>query len=164
KGVRQPAIRWLLDVFTSSMQEHNQSAKVAGFRIDNEQVRELLKLPARSGHLYSWNEFAGHTKKLVEEAMSARKKEPAERTPYEAALLDLTEQAAMYGQLAQFETPHKVFYIENDQLLNLLNLEKRPGDYHYSFAEFLPRVSVLLRTAQQAQARGAQSQSLFEAK
>ena len=34
---------------------------------------------------------------------------------------------------------HKVFRIENDQVLDLLGLKPRPGSYRYSYAELFPR-------------------------
>ena len=38
---------------------------------------------------------------------------------------------------------HKVFRIENDQVLNLLQLDQRPGSFRYSLAEILKNFSAL---------------------
>lgn len=38
---------------------------------------------------------------------------------------------------------HKVFRIENEQVLTLLGLEPRPGSYRYSYAEIFPRLKQL---------------------
>src|SRR5262249_46552757 len=53
----QPAIRWLLDVMVSNANDDARKHKV--FRIENDQVLDLLELPRRPGsYRYSIDEIA----------------------------------------------------------------------------------------------------------
>ena len=60
-----------------------------------------------------------------------------EHSAVEWMLDALTSEKKPFHNPAAYE--HKVFRIENDQVLSLLNLEARPGSYRYSFAEIANR-------------------------
>jgi ABC-type transport system involved in cytochrome c biogenesis permease subunit len=59
---------------------------------------------------------------------------------------------------------HKVFRIENDQVLNVLELKPRPGSYRYSFAEIGPKLSVVRDQEQLARRQDAQHRNLYQEK
>jgi ABC-type transport system involved in cytochrome c biogenesis permease subunit len=59
---------------------------------------------------------------------------------------------------------YKVFRIENDQLLGLLGLEKRPGDYRYSLEEFGDKLSKIEAEEERARAVEPKLQSTFDVK
>lgn len=163
-GVKQPAIRWLLDVFTAKLRKEVASRKVKGFRIDNESVLSFLSLPSQPGHLYSFEDFGGQLDHILAEAKRIRNKEERELTAAELAFAEFVDQAFMYLQIARYETSNRVFSIDNDQLLNLLGLPKRPGDYHYGLDEFAPRVPLVQSVVAKARNRGDLEKSLFEHK
>ncbi|MCI0459884.1 MAG: cytochrome c biogenesis protein CcsA [Gemmataceae bacterium] len=58
----------------------------------------------------------------------------------------------------------KVFRIENDQLLNLLGLEVRPGSWRYAYSEFEDKMPILMREAVRAHNKEASKQDLFDTK
>ena len=58
---------------------------------------------------------------------------------------------------------HKVFRIENDQLLNTLGLEERSG-LRYSFAEFSEKILGLKETVAKANAVDPKQRDLFQRK
>src|SRR5262249_16917213 len=59
-GNEQPAIKWLLDVMTSRVSQASRDAseRAKVFRIQNDQLLDLLGLAPRSGFRYSIEEFA----------------------------------------------------------------------------------------------------------
>jgi ABC-type transport system involved in cytochrome c biogenesis permease subunit len=59
---------------------------------------------------------------------------------------------------------HKVFRIENDQVLGLLGLEQRPGKWRYALNEFQAHIKDLDREAKLASKKEEKDRSLFEAK
>jgi ABC-type transport system involved in cytochrome c biogenesis permease subunit len=59
---------------------------------------------------------------------------------------------------------HKVFRIENLQLLGLLDLEHRPGKWRYSVAELAPKFSKLREEAERADKVDEKHQELFQQK
>jgi ABC-type transport system involved in cytochrome c biogenesis permease subunit len=59
---------------------------------------------------------------------------------------------------------HKVFRIENDQVLKVLGLKPRPGSYRYSLAEFQDKMDVLVRESERANATDPARRDLFDVK
>jgi ABC-type transport system involved in cytochrome c biogenesis permease subunit len=59
---------------------------------------------------------------------------------------------------------HKVFRIENDQVLNLLNLEVRLHFFRYSLNEIQPRMKQLVTEANRANERDPKQRDLFDQK
>jgi ABC-type transport system involved in cytochrome c biogenesis permease subunit len=58
----------------------------------------------------------------------------------------------------------KVFRIENDQVLDVLGLEVRPGSFRYSFNEIRPKHPRLLEQYQIAKKKDAKRRDLFDTK
>jgi ABC-type transport system involved in cytochrome c biogenesis permease subunit len=127
KDETQPAIKWLLDVMTSGpiFRYANEAKKahftLAGemhkvFRIDNDQVRDMLGLPRREGYRYAIDEFAGKMSKLEQEADRAEKQDSKRRTLYEARVLDLYHHLQVYLKLAYWpQTLYAVPPLSPDQ-------------------------------------------------
>ncbi|HVS35484.1 MAG TPA: hypothetical protein VMS17_07860, partial [Gemmataceae bacterium] len=65
-----------------------------------------------------------------------------EHSAMEWELDALTSEKKPFHNPAVYE--HRVFRIENDEVLKLLNLEPRPGSYRYSLAEIMGRWSEFL--------------------
>jgi ABC-type transport system involved in cytochrome c biogenesis permease subunit len=59
---------------------------------------------------------------------------------------------------------HKVFRIDNLELLGLLGLEIRPGSYRYSFDELLPKLHDFLPQAAKARRKAEKQRTVFEVK
>ncbi len=101
----QPAIRWLLDTMTSRLLKNERADENKVFRIDNDQVLSLLKLPRREGLKYSLKEIAPEIEELAKEAEHARVQEPAKRDIYQAKLLELAEHLQLSIKIATLEIP-----------------------------------------------------------
>jgi ABC-type transport system involved in cytochrome c biogenesis permease subunit len=159
---KQPAIRWLMDVMTSG--KSHPSAKVKAFRLDDEKIRSLIDVPERTDHLYSYDEIAGSGAKLVEElkARMARGTDGQSESA-DVNLKELYQQLFAYSNFSRYETTHKVFRIENLQLLALLGLEPREG-YRYGFDEFVPRIYFLIKEAKRIDEVPPKERSAYEAK
>jgi ABC-type transport system involved in cytochrome c biogenesis permease subunit len=69
---------------------------------------------------------------------------------------DFSEQAPAYE--------HKVFRIENIQVLDLLGLPHRPGSWRYSLAEIAPKFEALHREAERVQKIDDKKRDLFDTK
>jgi ABC-type transport system involved in cytochrome c biogenesis permease subunit len=93
--VRQPAIRWLMDVWSGKAAQH----KV--IRIENDQVLALLELPPREGLRYSMNELKPNFAKLYQEIQKAGRKDAKERDVYELKLLELYGHIKLWEDLAK---------------------------------------------------------------
>jgi ABC-type transport system involved in cytochrome c biogenesis permease subunit len=157
-GHMEPAIRWYFDVASHASNRNSDSESLPAFRVENAKLRKLLDLPEQSAktgkYLYSFKDLKPHYKMLGEARKELAAEDPARLDPVETDLLELASQAIFYREIVSlFESPHKVFRIENDQLLELLLLEQRPGDYRYSLEEFAPRVPLLIREADRVRER-----------
>lgn len=104
-GERQPAVRWLLETMTSRLLDHRQADEIQCFRIENDQVLQLLGLERRKGLRYSLTEIAPKIEELAEQAEQARKTEPATRDIYQVKLLELAEHLQLAIMVAKMETP-----------------------------------------------------------
>jgi ABC-type transport system involved in cytochrome c biogenesis permease subunit len=143
KGNQHPAVEWLLDTATS--QAHRgarKSASVKAFRIDDAEIRQALGLEDRSPPLYAYEELDPHLSKLLD-IMRERLQKGGMDNQANDSLLDLAAQIQAYSSFEAYETPYKVFRIDNDQLLALLGLEPRSG-FRYAYWEFVPRMSQLI--------------------
>ena len=91
KGVSQPAIKWLLDVMTSNALFRGNSAQdLKVFRIENDQVLDLLGLEARPGSFrYAIAEFADKMDRLEEAAKSAMAVDSKKREKFNEKILEL---------------------------------------------------------------------------
>src|SRR5262249_3560816 len=126
-------------------------------------LREFLGLAPAENSLYSFADFSGKIDALVDEANRALKGKADERSEFDKHVLELAAHAELYRKYARFETPHKIFRIENDQGLSLLGLERR--EYlRYGFDEFVPRIGPLIREATRVDQLPEKDRSVYDAK
>jgi ABC-type transport system involved in cytochrome c biogenesis permease subunit len=160
------------------------SAKLHAFEIQDAAVLADFKLEPRTTNLYSYEEMVDGferflknelTKKAVEtmkerealehelghdlSAAEMKRFQITELTPEEHARFELFNALRWYIESATSVTPHKVFRIENDQVLSLLGLDMRSG-LRYSFDEFVPRLGPLFAEAERA--RKVENKSRYE--
>jgi ABC-type transport system involved in cytochrome c biogenesis permease subunit len=103
-GSQQPAIRWLLDVMT--VQGNGRALKQKVFRIENDQLLDMLKLERRVGsYRYSFAELGPSLKKLTEQADRARERDATKRDTYQVKVLELAEHLQLFVSLARMEDP-----------------------------------------------------------
>jgi ABC-type transport system involved in cytochrome c biogenesis permease subunit len=164
-GKEHPAVEWLLDVATSTAHARKASVQVKAFRIDDAKVRAALGLKDRSPPLYSYEEMGpdiGSLLAAMRDRISSLGPEDdvkALRTQF----MELVEQLQAYESYAPYETPHKIFRIDNDQLLAMLGLELRSG-FRYSFDEFVPRMAQLINEAKRIKRVPEQDRSAYQKK
>jgi ABC-type transport system involved in cytochrome c biogenesis permease subunit len=105
-GNMQPAIRWFLDAATSDPQAADDpSTKLEIFRIENDQVRELLKLQRREGLRYSIHEMKAEFEALDREAKKARDVPDKDRDLYQQKVLELRRHVELYLEVAFGHSP-----------------------------------------------------------
>src|SRR5205807_3185412 len=75
------------------------------FRIDNDQVLNLLGLQPRAGFRYSLNEIGPKIKELTKQANQASKVKAGERDLFARKVVELAEHVQLYIQLSRQETP-----------------------------------------------------------
>ncbi|MFO0929877.1 MAG: cytochrome c biogenesis protein CcsA [Gemmataceae bacterium] len=161
-GKTRPAIEWLIDLMTASTRQTptekaplpGESRLVKAYRVENEALRKQLGVADARDVVFSFQELydaAGPEglKKIFEEAAKLGRPDTAELTGRDKAVAELAAQMRAHLTFSSYETPHKVFRIDNDQLLALIGLEGRPG-FRYAFGEFLPRLTELEREARRA--------------
>jgi ABC-type transport system involved in cytochrome c biogenesis permease subunit len=114
-GKEQPAVKWLLDVMTSGAvfkqvnEKHPVFAipaeKVKVFRIENDQVLDLLGLePRPKTHFrYALEEFSDKLDKLAERASRAQKIDSKQRNLFEVKAIDLAEHLQLYIKLSTLQ-------------------------------------------------------------
>jgi ABC-type transport system involved in cytochrome c biogenesis permease subunit len=142
-GKEQPAIKWLLDVMASG----RDAAKQRVFHIEDKDMQSLLQLPPRPDSFYAEEEFAtrlGHMLAFAKELPAEQQQSPRFRQ-----LIELGEQVGVYENAGRYDTPYQVFRIENDQLLKVLELERREG-LRYAFGEFRWKIPQIAREAERA--------------
>lgn len=94
-GKKKPAIQWFFEVAAHEPGLTSPAANVPVFRIENDQVRDLLRLPAREGFRYSLREMLGNPEQLqrfMEAVANARKRAPKDRDLFETKVLELDHQ------------------------------------------------------------------------
>jgi ABC-type transport system involved in cytochrome c biogenesis permease subunit len=164
---KQPAIRWLLDVMTAPSRQQpaadrpipGDSRNVKAYRIEDPTILALLKLNAKGGTVFSFQE-------IFDAAGSEGLKDffgKAQAPNAGQALADLAAQLHIHLRFSMYETPHRVFRIDNDQLLALLGLEGREG-YRYGLDEFLPRLADLEREARRAAKLNPKERQVYDQK
>jgi ABC-type transport system involved in cytochrome c biogenesis permease subunit len=166
-GEAQPATRWLLDVMTASHRQEQtkerpipgESRKVRAYRVEDPEARKILGLESGQGVVFSFEDLyraAGQDK--LEEL--ERKADSADAG---SGLAELADQLRWHMRFSVYETPHRVFRIDNDQVLALLGLEGREG-FRYGFGEFLPRMAALQREAERAHNLKQKDRSVYDQK
>jgi ABC-type transport system involved in cytochrome c biogenesis permease subunit len=105
-GNEQSATQWLLDVMTSKISKvpfPGPAEKAKVFRIENDQVLDLLGLKARSGFRYAIEEFADKLPELQKKASDAQKVPAKEQNLFEAKSIELAQHLQAYIQLSELE-------------------------------------------------------------
>jgi ABC-type transport system involved in cytochrome c biogenesis permease subunit len=104
KKVTQPATKWLLDVLVSEVLKNYDARAHKVFRIENDQVLDLLDLPRRPGfYRYSIDEIANKIDVLIREAMRAKDIDAKQRTVYDAKLLELHDHLQRHIALTKLD-------------------------------------------------------------
>jgi ABC-type transport system involved in cytochrome c biogenesis permease subunit len=101
----QPAVKWLLDVMTNEQSSKRRAEKYKTFRIDNEQVLNLVGLEGRSGLRYSIEEFGAKIPALEKQATRAGKLDPKQRDLFDQKLVELAQHLELYIKLAKGQVP-----------------------------------------------------------
>jgi ABC-type transport system involved in cytochrome c biogenesis permease subunit len=100
------ALRWYLDVMTSGMNKNSQAEDYEVFRIDNEQVLNLLELPNKPEFLkYSVREIRPKIDVIGKESARAAKVDRDKRTLFDTKILELAQRLEIYSELAQLDSP-----------------------------------------------------------
>jgi ABC-type transport system involved in cytochrome c biogenesis permease subunit len=106
-GKQQPAIRWYLDVLAARGLEDEKAGawKHRVFRIENDQLRDELKLEPREGLRYSFDELRPQLRTLADKAIAIGEKNAAKKPldKYEAKLLELWERLGLVQNLNRFQ-------------------------------------------------------------
>jgi ABC-type transport system involved in cytochrome c biogenesis permease subunit len=109
-GAEQPAIRWLLDVMTAGGPHEGPAGSYKIFRIENDQVLNLLGLKARPGsYRYSLDEISTHFDQLEQETQrihQLKENNPeAKLELFDRQIVKLNEHLDQYIRLARFQKP-----------------------------------------------------------
>ena len=141
----------------------SKSEKIAGFRIDDPSLREALGLPKQEGSDYSFEDLESHQEEL--KALVERlQKQGAERDlKSQEAIRNLFTQVDIYLKFRTIETPHRIFKIDNLDVLSLLGLSNRKG-YRYSLDEFSPRIGALSQEVERAKKLPDNKRTRFDEK
>lgn len=98
-GRSKPAMKWFLDVASAprpagpgESPDPGPAGKYKVFRIESDQVRGLMGLPAREGLRYSFEELQPKAKQFDEAVKKARAKPAKNRDLFDTKLLDLKRQ------------------------------------------------------------------------
>jgi ABC-type transport system involved in cytochrome c biogenesis permease subunit len=102
-GRTQPAVRWILDVFTERFAENPASFDDLVFRIDNDQMRSFLGLPWRDDYRYSINDLSNNKlKQFFEKAQTLRGLDPNKLNEFDGNIHQLDEHLQRYMKLRDF--------------------------------------------------------------
>src|SRR5206468_3776639 len=103
---------------------HDEAVKEAqerpAFRVESENLVALLGLPHKPNGVYTLNDLRPATRKLIDEGKRVMDVPPKEQGPDDKKLAEMFRQLAVFANNAEALTPHKVFRIENDQVVDLL--------------------------------------------
>src|SRR5260370_8089086 len=94
-GNEQSAVKWLLDVMTSKI-NRGPAEKSKVFRIQNDQLLDLLGLAPRFGFRYAIEEFADKLPKLEEKATHAQKIPPKDQDKFDVKSIELAQHLQTY--------------------------------------------------------------------
>jgi len=101
-GKEKSAMNWLLDVMTSQVSRNPSPAdKAKVFRIENDQVLDLLALAPRSGFRYAIEEFSDKLEKLEKEVDKAKSNPKKQQDKFDAECIELARHLERYIQLAR---------------------------------------------------------------
>ncbi len=167
KDAEHEAIEWFFDVATGKGRKEaiKQAQEQPAFRITSPAIRDLLGLSNKANGVFALNDLGEKGLGiLLQQGKQLLAVPPDQLNRDDVELLQMFKQMAAFAQGAEFATPHKVFRIENDKVLDLLMLERRPGKYRYSYGEILPREALLEQEARRADGVPEDQRSTFDNK
>jgi ABC-type transport system involved in cytochrome c biogenesis permease subunit len=101
----QPAIKWLFEVMVSKASKDRTALKLKVFRIENDQLLNMLGLQRRSGLRYSIEEMLPKFNELEDQAEQAMAREAKQRDLFDQKVLDLRHHLELYMELASWKSP-----------------------------------------------------------
>jgi len=137
KTAKVPAIQWLLDVLTSRLGDNSRAESYPVFRVDYDQVRELLKLETREGLRYSISDFrkGGKFEEFFAEASRASKVDPQKRDKYQERILQLGSNLQAWLELQSLQKPDMLPPENWDGFTNWTSVGEVLGEVRASFNE-----------------------------
>lgn len=105
RGDSRPAVEWLLEVLSDGLRHHSRAERLRVFRIENDQVLNLLGLAERPGFRYSIDEFRDRIRLIEEHAIRAQNRDSDQRDLFDRKILELANKLQMYVRLANLEVP-----------------------------------------------------------
>ncbi len=107
--VSHDAMKWYLDVMTSRITKDREAEEYEVFRIDNDQVLNLLELPNKPEfYRYSIREMAPKFDVLEKEVSRAEEVEEDKRTLFDTKILELAKRIQIYMDLAKLQSPNLI--------------------------------------------------------
>ena len=108
--VRRPAIRWLLDVMVTAPPwpnkvEHEGAVGHKVFRIENDELLQVLGLKERSGLRYSLKEFMPRINEVMTKAKELEDVEAKNMNLYEVKVVELAKHFLTFRQLVHWDMP-----------------------------------------------------------
>ena len=105
-GLTHPAILWLLEALATDDPHQGRVADYPVFRIDNEQVLQLLDLKHKPGsYRYSLNELRPKFDKFLMALKTAQNLNENKRDLYHAKIIELASRLRTYEELVRHTTP-----------------------------------------------------------
>ncbi len=107
-GKLRPAIQWFLDTASSTTATAGGAGDYQVFKVENDQVLNLLGLKRREGYRYSLKELIGDEDKyraLREAAAKANAAKPSDRDLFQNKVLELWRHIGIYHEVWQGEAP-----------------------------------------------------------
>jgi ABC-type transport system involved in cytochrome c biogenesis permease subunit len=174
-GVTQPAVRWLLDTMAEGLANYYKQMNVV--HVSDPGTLAWLGLEPRESQRYLLTEFRDKLPEIEKEMARLRQVKPEEWTEADRHRLDLFSQLraaaerAHEGKAIQAEQRKRktdearVFRVENDQVLQMLQLSPREG-LRYSYAEIAgsPGFDQFRKKAKAAAARPAKRRDVVDRK
>jgi ABC-type transport system involved in cytochrome c biogenesis permease subunit len=108
-GDKHPAIKWLVEVLSAADALRGPVADYEVFRIENDQVLNLLGLKGKPGwYRYSLAEILPAYDKLTDALDRAKAKDEKQQDEFDGKVLELGRRLFVYQQLAQHHVPRAV--------------------------------------------------------
>jgi ABC-type transport system involved in cytochrome c biogenesis permease subunit len=108
-GDKRPALVWLLDVIACDVKDElNPALHHRVFRIDNQEVLDLLGLPARSGYRYALAEFRDRLTLLEEKSKEVAQVTANRRTVFQQKLNETAGHVRAFIDLIGFLQSEKI--------------------------------------------------------
>jgi ABC-type transport system involved in cytochrome c biogenesis permease subunit len=103
-GETKPPVKWLLDVAMAGHSKNSPAFEQNIFRIENDQVLNLLGLPMRPGsYRYSYNELGPKLTVLEKEGKRVSEIDPKERDLFDQKVLELAHHVSLWQGLSMMK-------------------------------------------------------------